>query len=321
MPSLLEVRQSLPLSNLSMEFGNKAEDFIADKILPKLPHGNPKGRAATYPIFGKEDQKIFGNVERKPRTAAAEIDYSITWDPYVTKEYALSKGIDQQEFDESVDPLQPAIDATRKLTNSLLLQREKRVIDLISAYGTTFASYCQALAVYNSSSNPLYVNVDDYTNSDPNKIFARLKQKVKKACGKLPNTLILNPELEATIANHPKVLALKQYVQAIPEPDKLPQGWLGFKNILSAQATYDATLGASAGTYLLGNLVILAYIDPNPGKNTMSAGYTFVKHDFNVREWYDDKTKTQYTEANHDIAEKICAAQCVFVVYDVLATY
>lgn len=319
MPTLLEIRQNLPLSNLSMEFGNKMEDFIADKILPKLPHGNPKGRAAEFPIFGKEDQTIKGDVERRPRTSAAEIDYSITWEPYATKEYALCKGMDVQEMDESTDPLQPAMDATRKLTKSLLLQREKRVIDMITAYGTTFASYKQALAAYNSSTNKTYVNLDDYTNSDPNKIFAALKQVVKQNCGQMPNTIILSPDMERVIANHPKVLDLRKYSAAVPSPDLLPDGWLGFKNILRASATYNATASSTTGAYLMGNYAVLAYIDPNPGKTTLSLGYTFIKHDFSVREWFNEEKKTQYVEASHDIAEKICAAQCGLVVYDCLS--
>lgn len=313
MPGLSEVKYSQILTNIAVAYKN--ENFIADEVFPKLPSKNDTGY---YFEKGRENFRLKETL-RAPGTPAAKIDYSMTKHLYSTDEHALCGDIPKKFQKNAVSPISPISDLTEELSESMLLAKEKATIDLITDYSSTFSSYCQQLASYNASTNSYYVYMDDYTNADPFYIVSLLKRKMLKACGKYPNVMVINPDTEATIANHPKEKARHQYVKDLLQ-DTLPDTWNGLK-VVRAISIYDSSVEGATATsdsFLFGNYIFLAYVEKNPGLWKSSMGHCYEHEPLKVKTWYDEVKDTTFVQLGFDYTLEVISARCGFVVYDVL---
>jgi len=61
------------------------------------------------------------------------VDYTLSTASYICLPYALAKAVTDEERKNADVPLQPDVAATEFVTNALLLGREIRVADLVSA--------------------------------------------------------------------------------------------------------------------------------------------------------------------------------------------
>lgn len=313
MPGISEVRFSQLLTNLAL--AHKNEDFKADEIFPKLPSKNDTGY---YFEKGRENFRLKETL-RASGTPAAKIDYSMEKNLYSTDEYALMGDIPKKVMDNAPVPLSLVKDLTEELTESMLLAKEKAVIDLITDYTTTFVNYNQAMAAYNSVSNATNVYFDDYTYSDPRFIISLLKKQVLKNCGKYPNIIVMNPDTETIIANHPAEKARSMYVKELKE-DTLPEVWNGMKKIVMT-TIYDSSVdGATTSVegFLFGNYIFMAYVDKKPGLWKQSMGFCFEHQPLKVKRWYDEDCDTTKVQLGFDYVLKVISARCGMVIYDVL---
>lgn len=312
MPTRNEVAHDPILTNVSVKYRN--EDFIADKILPSIKV--PK-ESFYYYQFGKEnfDPK---NAYRRPKDLPSDIDFSLTRTAGSCEEYSLRILISDRERDDQDKGLELEIEASEITAEQIKLAREIKAASLL--LNTSNITNYQQLAAYNEQSNPTYVQFDDYENSDPVKIISALKETALEACGRMPNTIVMNPKIEEVIANNPQYRETYKYTQSLIDGNFLPMTFLGMKLLRGAALKNTATLGASTSlSFVWGNYILLAYVEPSPGKKKVSVGYTFERQPLQTRINYDKERKGTWTENSHICGEKIVAADCAYLITSVLS--
>ena len=302
------------LTNLSVMY--RANEFVADMVAPRIAVADKSG---TYPIFDKSAFRIESASPRKGMAAAEEVDYSVSTGTYSTKWYSRRVPVPQDDIDDAAKlGLDPLADAAEIVGEKMKRLREKRIADLYYT-GTQY----QALATYNADSNPLYVYLDDYTNSNPFKIIGKCKKLFQLNCGVNPSHILMNPDAEEIIANHPQRDTKSSQSQDRVSNNALPEVFMGMKKLV-AGATYDsAKRGRTENIdYVWGNNIYLIYVDPSPGKRKATAVYTFDFGGGLKTESYVESPakKGYYVEANEQVDEKIICDSCVFVIRSVLAS-
>lgn len=319
------VRYSPVLTTISVAFYN--EMYAADHFFPTLPS---KGDTGIYFKYGREAFQI-NRAERQLSTKANQVTHNYTRDSYVTQEFALREELDDKVINNAVDPLRPKMDATENVTEQLKLQKEYAAMNFIQDYSTTFASYCQTLATYNASSNPIYSFLDDFTNTDPCYMIGLIVSAIRKNCGRTPNVISFNPVTENLIACNPKTKDRFRYVQAlnsntVPYDQSLdgkPTGkFLDLKVVRSSAIRDTQNPGQTTVTssYLLGNVIFIGFVEPNPGIKKTMLGATFEHKPLMVYEHYDEDIFSTVIQVKWDYVIKVIAPQTGYVIYNVLSS-
>ncbi len=315
MLDLTQVRYSEILTNIGLDYQN--EMFVADQIFSIVPVPKDTG---FYYTKGRE-KFLLTQAYRQPGTEANLVTHSYTKTAFATQDYALKEVIPDSVKENSVDPLRPVIDATEFLFEKLRLAKESDALTKISDYTTTFTGFTQQLAAYNATTNPTYVKFDDYINSDPGYVIGLLKSRIALKSGKMPNIIVMNPNVENVIASHPKVKKRFQYVMPL-NATNLPDNFLGLK-VIRAMAIKDTEnegqIATPTSSYLFPDVIFMGFVTPGAGLWKPCVGYTFERKPLQVREWYDFKLSSTVIEVSWSYLVDVISPRCGMVVYDVIS--
>lgn len=300
------------LTKLSVMYKNDL--FAADIVMPRVKVG---AREDKYPIYDKSAFKVHNIQERKGMSTADEFDYAVTTAQYSTKRYAGRIGLPDIEIEKAERLGQdPRLDAAENLGEMMKREREMRVYTALFA-GTKY----QALTTYNSVSNPTYVYMDDYTNSNPFLIIGKAKKQFHLNCGVMPTHILMNPDIEEVIASHPKRDTKSSQNSDRVTNNELPEIFMNMKKI-TAGATYDNSKRGRTENmdYIWGNNIFLFYVSPSPGKFKVSSGYTWDYYGSLRTKQYRTTEAEQgvWVEAEDDVDEKVVCDPCIFILKTVL---
>lgn len=188
--------------------------FIADEVAPRVPVGRQEYKLTNY-----SPAETFALpstlVGRKGRPN--EVDLTATEATYSTKDYGLDDPVPQSDIDNAPPNRSPVDRAVMQLSDYILLDREKRVADLV----TTAANYAASNKTQLSGTSQW----SDFTNSDP---LGAINAGID-ACLMKPNRMVMGRAVWTKLRTHPKI------VQAITA-----QSGVGVQNgIASRQAIAD----------------------------------------------------------------------------------
>lgn len=301
------------LTNLSVMY--RQSEFIADIVAPRVRVGD---RSGTYSVFDKSAFLLESSAARKGMTTAPEVDYSVSTATYSCKEYARRIPVPQEDIDEAKKlQLDPVADAAEIVGEKMKRLREQRVSTLFLT-GTQY----QTCATYNADSNATYVYMDDYTNSNPFVIIGKCKKQFQLNCGVFPTHIIMNPDIEEIIANHPKRDTKSSQSQDRVSNNELPETFMGMKKVIGLATYNNAKKGRTENMdYLWGNNIFLVYVDPSPGKRKASASYTFDFANGLQTKQYEEgpHKKGTYVESSETVDEVLVCDPCIYIVKSVLA--
>lgn len=311
---LTQVRYSPILTNVGIAYKN--DMFVVDQLFPTVPSQFDTG----YYFEKNRESFLLTQAYRRPGAEANTIEHSYSKTLYSTEEQALQEIIDDRIRDNAVDPLRPLMDATEVIVEKLKLLKEYVGLNLISDYSSTFASFSQAMAAYNASTNPDYVYFDDYTNCDPARVIGLMMQSVQKACGKMPNVIVMNPKVENIIASHPNIKDRFKYVMQL-NSNLLPDNFLGLK-VIRARAIRDTEnegqISSPVSTYLFPDVIFIGYVESGMGLWKPSVGLNFEHKSLKVFEWYDQRISSTYVMAKENYVLKIISPRFGMVGYNIL---
>jgi len=134
MPTPIDLSYAPGLTRLAVEYRNK--QLIADQVLPPTPHSAKSGKYksySVYDVFGIEGGLI------GPTSQADELDFDVTETAFALDDFGIVGWVSQQAQDNADAPIQPLQAMTRKVTNKVLLIRERRVAQAVLNTGN-FAS-------------------------------------------------------------------------------------------------------------------------------------------------------------------------------------
>jgi hypothetical protein len=324
-PTQSDLHVNVPLTNVSIAYIPNAGDYIADKVFPKVP---VQKQSDIYWKYGKSDWRRTDVQKRAPGTESAGASWNLTTDSYYAQVYAIHKDIDDQIRANADSNFNLESDATKFITNQLLLKRE---IDWAAKFfqdiwGTKYSGI--------AGNNP---NASQFTqwnsaSSDPIQDISEWIINFQESVGFKPNTLVLGPHVMKVLKNHPDLIDRIKYTQKGVVTADLVASLLDIPRVLVPMATKttvaqvnDAAAQDATATYEFitgGKDALLCFSAPSPSLMQPTAGYTFTWNGYmggnaqglRVKSFRQEHIASDRIEAEMTFDMKQVAADCgVFI--------
>jgi len=266
-PQLLHLDSML--SNISMGWDNP-EEFVASALFPAVRVVKQSDR---YYIYTRDTWGRVMDDIRAPGSEANELPpMTLSRDGYFIEEHALEDVVPDEEVENADSPLQPAADATERLTNTILLNREN--IQMVMA--TTVGNYASGYTATLSGT----AQWNDYTNSNPIGDSRTARKKIHDTVFRDPNIVIMGYEVYWQLLENTKILNRITYSAPQITSKEIVAQVMGLPAnfIVAGGGAVTSVYGQpeTAG-YLWGKDVVFAYVPANPGRKQPSYGYEFVQ--------------------------------------------
>ena len=205
-PTVSDVHVDAILTNISVAYMQEADNFVASRAFPQIPVNKQSDKYFTYSQadFFRDQVQL-----RADGTPSAGTGYSLSTATYAAEVYALHKDIGDQVRQNADNPIDPDMDATRFLTQQMLIRQE---ID--------WASNAFATGIWDTDRTP--GTLWSAAGSTPIADIETGKQTVMTATGYVPNTLIISYKaFSALVDNSDIVDRIKFTSQDSVTPDLL----------------------------------------------------------------------------------------------------
>lgn len=296
----LQQIQALPtdrmLTQVAVEF--QPVGFIANDVLDVIP---VVFEAAGYYVFDDSNFNI-PEAKRAPRAVYKEIEFGVSNDTYRAEEYGLEARIDDRERRNSPGPLDLDVGKTRRLTNGILLNRERRVANLV----TNTANVTQ---------NTTLVGAAQWSDptSDPSTTAATARAAIRGKTGLLPNQLTMGYAVFEALRIHPAVIDFLDGGRAT-EQDLAE--YFEVARVVVARAIYNTAKEGQASSLvdLWGKDALFHYRSPIVSIDEPSFGYQFEAFAMNVWRYRDVPVKCDVIGVGEIRAEKIASTRLGYLV-------
>lgn len=270
-PTSSQVHVDAILTNISVAYLQRAENFIADKVFPVVPVDKQSDK---YFVYSKNDWLRDEARVRTDGTESVGSGYNITTDTYYADVYAIHKDIGDQTRANADAPINVDREAAEFVTHRLLTRRE---IQFVNDFMTTSKWGTDVTGVAASPTTGQTIQWSDYTNSDPIEDIEEGKAKILSTTGFEANTLVLGYDVFRQLKNHPDLVDRIKYTSSQTITEDMLARMFDIERVLvskSVKAT-NAEGATAAYSFTTGKTALLAHVAPSPGILTPSAGYTF----------------------------------------------
>lgn len=259
-PHLNSVHVDAILTNISVAYMQRAENYIADKVFPVVPVDKKSNKFFKYTKndwFRDEAQR------RADATESAGGGYGLSTDSYQCDVYAFHKDIGDQTRANADAPIQVDREAAEFVTSRLMLKMETQFVS------TFFTSGVWANDVTPSN---LW---SDYTSSDPLNDVETGKRAILATTGYEPNTLVLGYDVFKTLKNHPDLVDRIKYTSSQTLTEGLMASLFDIPRVMVAKSVKatNAEGGTAAYDFTHGKNALLTYSAPSAGLLQPSGGY------------------------------------------------
>lgn len=272
MPNRADMHIDKALTNISVKYMQNPENFIADKVFPRV---NVQKQSDRYFVYKKEDWFRDDAQERAMGAESAGGDYDIDNTPtYFCKKYAFHKDVFEEDRANADSPLTPDEDATEFVVDKILLNKENNFVRNFFKAGV----WGQDLQGAATAGSGKVVYWDDYANSDPIKDISTIATNMSEITGKRPNVLTLGRRVYDALKQHPDFLDRIKFTQKGVVTTDLIAELLDVETVLVADAIQNVAAKGQAADmkFILGDHALLTYTTKSPKLKTATAGYTFV---------------------------------------------
>lgn len=274
-PTLGQSHIDAILTNISVAYAQQASQFIAPQVFPYIPSDVKSNK---YFVYRKNDWFRDEAQRRADATESAGSGYNLDTDNFNCNVWAFHKDVGDQVLNNSDAPLNPMSDAARFVVQRLLMKQEVQFVsDFIKTNTWGTGSNDLSGVVNGESAGTSFRFWSDYTNSDPIEDVELGKDRVLGTTGFLPNTLVIGYQVFRKLRNHPDFIDRIKYTSSEAVTTDLMARLFGVDRVLVAQSVKATNNegATSAYAYNVGKVALLAYVAPDPGLLTPSAGYTF----------------------------------------------
>ena len=261
-PTVSDVHVDAILTNMSVAYMQEAYAFVASRAFPQI---NVQKQSDKYFTYSQADFFRDQVQLRADGTQSAGTGYSLSTETYSAEVYALHKDIGDQVRANSDVPLDPDMDATRFLTQQMLIRQE---VEWAAAAFTT--------GVWGTDSTP--GTLWSAASSTPIADVEAGKNTVLTNTGYVPNTLIMSYKVFSALMDNADIVDRIKYTSQESVTEDLLARLFNVDRVLIMAGTYNtAAEGATASYSQVGDRdALLCYTPTNPGLMVPSAGYTMV---------------------------------------------
>lgn len=271
MPTKAQAHIDKALTNISVAYMQDESAFIADSVFPKIP---VKKQSDVYFIYNKGD--MFRDEAQVRGTATESVggEYGVeASDPYYCKVWAFHKDVTEQDRANYDEPLNCDQDATDFVSQKMLIKRE---VTWASKYFKSgiWTTEITGVASAPGANQAIKFNVPA---SDPITVVTNEAVNMASKTGYKPNTIVVSPRVFYALKNHEDILDRIKYTQKGIVTTDLLCTLFEVDNFYVAWAVVnDANQGAADNiNFIMGNHMLLCYVNPKPAIKKPSAGYVF----------------------------------------------
>lgn len=261
-PTLNQVHVDAILTQISVAYIQDQDAFISTKVFPIIPVDK---KSDLYYVYDKNDWFRDEAKRRAPATESEGSGYNVGTDNYNCDVWAIHKDVDNQVLQNTDVPLNPFRDATRFVTQKMLLRQENQ-----------WAADFFTTGVWDSDIT-LTDSWDDYASSDPIDDVEAGKEQILGVTGHKANTLVMGYQVFRKLKNHPDIIDRIKYTQFRVVAEDLLATLFGVERIMVCRAieATNAEGETEAYDFIQGKQALLMYVASAPGLYEPSAGYTF----------------------------------------------
>lgn len=301
------------LTAIAIAVANQAQDYIAERVSPRVPVGSPTFK---YQTFTTKEHYTIPRTEVGRKGKVNEVDFTSTETSASTTDYALDDPIPISDIEAAANNpgLNPVEDAVEKLTDLVMLDRENRV----ATDTFTAGNYASGNKVTLSGTDQW----SDYTNSDP---ISDIQTAIETPLVP-PNGMVLGQQTWTKLRAHPDIakavhgnagdkgLAAQQAVADLFELDWIAVG-KARKNTanMGQTASYSRTWGKHAA---------LLYVSSAPRTDSVSWGWTAQWGDRFSGQMSDSTIGArggQRVRSGESVKEVIACTDCGYLITDAVA--
>lgn len=259
-PTQSQVHVDAILTNISVAYMQKAENFIATKVFPVVPVSKQSDKYFTYTKndwFRDEAQR------RADATESAGGGYNMSTGTYQADVYAFHKDIGDQVRSNADAPINVDREAVEFVTSRLLLKME-----------TQFVENFFTTSIWATDATPTNL-WSDYALSDPIDDIEVGKRAILSTTGYEPNTLVLGYDAFTKLKNHPDLIDRIKYTSSSVLTEDVMSSLFGVDKVLVAKSIKATNNEGAAGAYsfMYGKHALLTYSAPSAGLLQPSGGY------------------------------------------------
>lgn len=260
-PTLSQVHVDAILTNISVAYSQEADHFVANKAFPTVPVNKQSDKYFTY------DQDDFFRDQVQPRadgTESAGTGYGMSTATYSSLVYALHKDIGDQVRENADAPINPDMDATKFLTQQMLIKQER---DWVDNYFAT--------SIWGTDSTP--GTLWSASGSTPIADIETGKNTILTNTGYEANMFIMSYAAYSILKNHSDFTDRYKYTTSDSISEELIARVIGVDKVHVMRGVYNsAQEGGTASYSQIGDKdCLLCYTAPSAGLMMPSAGYNF----------------------------------------------
>lgn len=318
-PTPGDVHVDRPLTNISIAYLQRSDQFVADQVFPNIPVAKQSDKYFTFDrgMFFRDQM-----TKRAPSTESQGINYTVSTDSYFADQWSLHHDIPDQRRSNADSPLQPDREATELLTHQAMIRKEKAWVD----------DFFKA-TVWTTDVSP-GTKWDAPSGSDPVGEIETAKMTVGGSTGFEPNTIVIGREVYGALRNHADILDRIKYSGGISNvtPAMVSAQLLAqvfeVDRVLVSRAVYNSAAEGATNSigYVAGDNCLVCYVPMSPGLMTPSAGYTFSwtgllgagAAGMRMRKFRLEQIASDRVEIDAAWDQKQVAADLGYMLYDVL---
>lgn len=270
-PTAGQVHVDVLLTDISVAYVQSSTKFVADRLFPMVPVQRQSDR---YAVYNQGDFLRDEVDKRSPGAAPKRIGYNVSsTNTYTADEWAAEHAIDDQVRANVSGPYAPEEDATRFLTQKMMIRRERQFVTQFFSTGNLWTGSSDAQDLVSGTDFTAWSNAASSPIEDLHKQMSRIESNT----GFLPNKLCINRQVWFDLKNHPDIVDRTKYTSRDAVSTDLVARLLGIDEVLVAAGvrnTKDEGL-AHSGSYIAADNALLVYAAPSPSLMVPSGGYTF----------------------------------------------
>jgi hypothetical protein len=315
------VHVNQPLSNLSI--GYHPVGMVAEAVFPVVPVRHESD------VYYKWDKGQAFRVERTDGkstlradgTRAKGVNFGASTALYVAEEYALETKITDRERDNADSALQLEISKLRRVQDLVLLDQEIRVASLLTTAANYAAANTATLSGTSQWNNASFASQAG-TQSVIEQNIDTGREAVRFATGGLEANTIIIPRVVARVMK--RDIGVRDQIK-YTDPSILvgghlpPQLW-GL-NVVMPGAVYVSSIEGEAvvPVDVWGKNVIIAYINPNPGLDSLTLGTIFRARPWQVKQWREEDIDSMFYRPSLVQTESLIANDCGYLILSAIA--
>lgn len=277
-PTQSDLHINQPLSNVSVNYLQDPNDFIARKLFPTVP---VRKQSDLYWKFSKSDIRRTDVKRRAPGTKAPGTGWKNLTDTYFAHAYSVRKDLDDHTQANADNTWDLEKISTQNLTHQLLINQDLEWSQTFFATGVWDTEYT---GVNTAPTTGEFLQWDQ-AGSDPIGEVSEWVVRFRELNGRKPNKMVLGADVMRALKQHPDIIDRIKYTQRGIVTEDLIATLFDVEQIIVAYASYtdvaeinDAKAQDAAADYEFitdSKSALLCYTPSAPALQTPAAGYTF----------------------------------------------